>query len=333
MTRETQSKLLGEFYAEKKNILKLKGEDYANEDVLSNFKTAGANIGISAEQQCLSLIATKVARLGNLLSGKIPNNESISDSILDLSNYTDLLYCLVNEEEENLITQDDLGKIKSAFNKNKADFLKRKHAKSQPLTIGECFGKYEFFNNAPNGFDIQNNKNRAIIAESEKLHLNTEDILENESKSAKPQTKRWENVKPKGIINQIKWTDKCSDTADKIEEELRKLENSKKFHDDLKNELSKLSELSAELNNEKTECDCTEIPTEYKPTPEPITEPYEPKVGDVIVYNTLIYKWEIVYLDDNTVHLNAMGDLPITHRISRKLFLEYIKESVVKKIN
>ena len=98
MTRETQSKLLGEFYAEKKNILKLKGEDYANEDVLSNFKTAGANIGISAEQQCLSLIATKVARLGNLLSGKTPNNESVSDSILDLSNYTDLLYCLVNEQ-------------------------------------------------------------------------------------------------------------------------------------------------------------------------------------------------------------------------------------------
>jgi hypothetical protein len=100
MTHEQQSKLLGEFYAEKKNILKLKGEDYANEDVLSNFKSAGANISISAELQCLSLIATKVARLGNLLSGKKPNNESISDSILDLSNYTDLLYCLVNEGEK-----------------------------------------------------------------------------------------------------------------------------------------------------------------------------------------------------------------------------------------
>lgn len=98
MTRETQSQLLGEFYAQKKNVMKLKSEDYANEDVLSNFKTAGANCSISPEQQCLSLIATKVARLGNLLSGKTPNNESVSDSILDLSNYTDLLYCLVNEE-------------------------------------------------------------------------------------------------------------------------------------------------------------------------------------------------------------------------------------------
>lgn len=98
MTREEQTKLLAEFYAEKKNVLKLKSEDYANEDVLSNFKSAGANIGISAELQCLSLIATKIARLGNLFSGKKPNNESVSDSILDLSNYTDLLYCLVNEQ-------------------------------------------------------------------------------------------------------------------------------------------------------------------------------------------------------------------------------------------
>ena len=141
MTRETQSKLLGEFYAEKKNILKLKGEDYANEDVLSNFKTAGANIGISAEQQCLSLIATKVARLGNLLSGKTPNNESVSDSILDLSNYTDLLYCLVNEGKT---SKEVLEKLNS-----------------QPL-----------------GFKV-----------------------------SKAQEKRWENVKPKAIINQINWTD------------------------------------------------------------------------------------------------------------------------------
>lgn len=119
MTHEQQSKLLGEFYAEKKNILKLKGEDYANEDVLSNFKSAGANIGISAELQCLSLIATKVARLGNLLSGKKPNNESISDSILDLSNYTDLLYCLVNEQ----IT-DDLKSVKENILKKQQDIVR-----------------------------------------------------------------------------------------------------------------------------------------------------------------------------------------------------------------
>ena len=113
MTQKEQTILLAEFYAQKKNILKLKSEDYATEtDILQNFKSAGGNIGISAELQCLSLIATKVARLGNLLSGKKPNNESIADSILDLSNYTDLLYCLVNEKAKQRkhlveIMQDD----------------------------------------------------------------------------------------------------------------------------------------------------------------------------------------------------------------------------------
>ena len=106
MTHPEQTTLLAEFYAQKKNVLKLKGEDYANEDVLSTFKTAGANIGISAELQCLSLIATKVARLGNLLAGKKPNNESVADSILDLSNYTDLLYCLVNEDITNKVESE-----------------------------------------------------------------------------------------------------------------------------------------------------------------------------------------------------------------------------------
>lgn len=231
MTREIQSQLLGEFYAEKKNILKLKGEDYANEDVLSNFKTAGANIGISAEQQCLSLIATKVARLGNLLAGKTPNNESISDSILDLSNYTDLLYCLVNEENANVPNEE-------------------------------------------------------------------------------PQTKRWENVKPKqkSILKEMM----AQDEKDGLYNIMKPLEsNGQKFIYSTEDFINDMEDVFGKQ----------------------IKEPYEPKVGDVLIYNTLVYKWEIVYLDDNTVYLNAMGDLLITQRISRELFLEYIKESVLKKIN
>jgi hypothetical protein len=47
---------------------------------------------MTAEQNCLSLIATKVARLGVLLkSNKPAENESISDSLLDLANYAVLL--------------------------------------------------------------------------------------------------------------------------------------------------------------------------------------------------------------------------------------------------
>ena len=91
-------------YFEKKvdvlrSILFSKGNDYANKDRLSNFKLAGTICGLSPEQNCLSLIATKVARLGVLLSNEsTPNNESIEDSIDDLINYGMLLSMLRYEK-------------------------------------------------------------------------------------------------------------------------------------------------------------------------------------------------------------------------------------------
>ena len=73
--------------------------DYANEDVLSNFMVAGATCGLTPEMQCLSLIATKTARLGILLkNNKTPNNESIRDSVLDLANYSILLDMLIEDK-------------------------------------------------------------------------------------------------------------------------------------------------------------------------------------------------------------------------------------------
>lgn len=101
MTRKQQLKLFDDFYKKAIEVMKSKGEDYAGEeDVLSNFKAAGGNIKLSAELQCLSLISTKVARLGTLLnSNKKPNNESILDSVLDLQIYAFLLSCLLTEEK------------------------------------------------------------------------------------------------------------------------------------------------------------------------------------------------------------------------------------------
>ena len=81
-----------------RETLEKKGQDYANDDVLSNFKLAGQICGLKPEQNCLSLIATKVARLGVLLnSDKSPNNESIQDSVLDLANYSLLLSMILAE--------------------------------------------------------------------------------------------------------------------------------------------------------------------------------------------------------------------------------------------
>ena len=99
MTKEQQKKLIKECFEQRMEIMRKKSEDYSNgKDVLSNFKGSGANIGLTAEMQILSLISTKVARLSVLLkSDKVPQNESIDDSIKDLANYTDLLYCAVNE--------------------------------------------------------------------------------------------------------------------------------------------------------------------------------------------------------------------------------------------
>jgi hypothetical protein len=100
MTQSEQEKYFQSVVESMKNILLKKGDDYANADRLSNFKLAGQICGFTPEQNCLSLIATKVARLGVLLnSDKKPNNESIQDSVLDLANYSILLSMILNEKK------------------------------------------------------------------------------------------------------------------------------------------------------------------------------------------------------------------------------------------
>lgn len=100
MTHEEQLKHMASFFDRMKEIMNSKGDDYANEDRLSNFKLAGEISQISPEQQCLSLIATKVARLGVLLNNKKPQHESIRDSVIDLANYALLLDMLITDAEK-----------------------------------------------------------------------------------------------------------------------------------------------------------------------------------------------------------------------------------------
>lgn len=98
MTKEKQIEHFEKLCEDLKKILLSKGDDYAGEDRLSNFKFAGAIVGIGARKQCLSMIAVKVARLGNLLDSKQPNNESVQDSILDLIAYGFLLDMIDSDE-------------------------------------------------------------------------------------------------------------------------------------------------------------------------------------------------------------------------------------------
>lgn len=102
MTKNQQQETLSLLFERLSKITADKGDDYASGDRLSNFKLAGEICQITPSQQCLSLIATKVARLGSLLKdGRKAKNESIDDSVIDLMNYAALLYMIINEDKIN----------------------------------------------------------------------------------------------------------------------------------------------------------------------------------------------------------------------------------------
>ena len=100
LTEEMRDTFLDELFNIQKKILASKGHDYAGEDLLSNFRLAGMLVNQSSRYpdaiNCLNLIGTKVARLGQLLdSDKTVYNESVQDSVIDLANYAALLYLIL----------------------------------------------------------------------------------------------------------------------------------------------------------------------------------------------------------------------------------------------
>ena len=104
LTADIRTQLLDELFKQQRDILDKKGYDYAGEDVLSNFRLEGMIVNQGSAHpdavNCLNLIGTKVARLGQLLSSnKSAQNESIQDSIIDLCNYSALLYLILKMEK------------------------------------------------------------------------------------------------------------------------------------------------------------------------------------------------------------------------------------------
>ena len=87
MTLTEQTAFFKRFTEKQAEIMLSKGNDYAGEDRLSNFKLVGQICGLSPEMVAMVMEATKIVRLGQLMRGKEPSNESIDDSILDGSNY------------------------------------------------------------------------------------------------------------------------------------------------------------------------------------------------------------------------------------------------------
>lgn len=116
MNISKQKILFNEFVEKQRSLLESKGHDYANEDVLSNFKKVGAVTGNGATGAVLNLIATKVVRLANLLEkGADGKHESLEDTLVDLSNYSFLASCILNERKEDQLI---IAIAKSTYNKH-----------------------------------------------------------------------------------------------------------------------------------------------------------------------------------------------------------------------
>ena len=82
-----------EFFSTCIDTLTSKAHDYAqNDDCFSNFKKIANLCDGDVEDVFLTFIAVKVARLAELLnSNKEAKNESIKDTLMDLSNYSCLM--------------------------------------------------------------------------------------------------------------------------------------------------------------------------------------------------------------------------------------------------
>lgn len=107
MTPEEQIKFYETLDEKILDVTKSKRADYANTDVLSNFKgvsnaakSLGINIG-DPTQYALFMVILKIARLTNLMnSNKIPNHESIDDSFEDGINYFKLAFCCYKDKKD-----------------------------------------------------------------------------------------------------------------------------------------------------------------------------------------------------------------------------------------
>jgi len=94
-------KKLKELYDKKMDIIQKKNHDYAKQsDVFSNFEYCAKVANIPVESVILVFIAVKIARLTELFNKKEALNESIEDTLIDLSNYTDFLYVYLQSKKE-----------------------------------------------------------------------------------------------------------------------------------------------------------------------------------------------------------------------------------------
>jgi hypothetical protein len=107
MTRERQLELTKELNDKLVNLFISKGTDYADADVLSNFKIVSQVVDLlkidtkTPTGYALLMVVLKLCRIGNLLEkNATPQNESLLDSFGDGINYFKLAYLCEKDEED-----------------------------------------------------------------------------------------------------------------------------------------------------------------------------------------------------------------------------------------
>lgn len=100
MNRAEFTEIFNATHTERSKLMLGKAEDYANTDVLANFKRMSdlceilqINPGKTPTDCALFLMLLKIDRWCNLRNkGTSPQNESVKDTVNDLHNYIDLAY-------------------------------------------------------------------------------------------------------------------------------------------------------------------------------------------------------------------------------------------------
>lgn len=105
MNRATLEDLSYDLHLRRSALMKTKSHDYADADVLSNFKRVAKiceiwDVDVRTPAGCAEYLAIlKLDRHFNLKAqGKDPANESVQDTFLDLQNYIDLLHAILHEQ-------------------------------------------------------------------------------------------------------------------------------------------------------------------------------------------------------------------------------------------
>lgn len=107
MHRKNYNELIASLTLKRSELCGSKGADYADTDILSNFKRVSEVAGLlkispgeNSFDYAMFMALMKIDRIMNLTSqNKQPNNESLEDSFMDLLNYIELGYALLEERK------------------------------------------------------------------------------------------------------------------------------------------------------------------------------------------------------------------------------------------